>query len=245
MGRLETVEEATRICMLERGFDYQPQLPSLNPSFGVDLAPGFVPSPTSDRGYGLALAHLDIPDQAFRDYGTAQWEASADVRPSSGAEWIAYDEALNGVDGQSGCAERGRKSNAEAIALADEFHTQIWQIRARIAADPRTLDLDEKWAACMASKGFGQYKHVTEPPGVLSHRVDAVINELFKPFDEESMVDRRNRLEAILDEEVQVAKSDLSCRAEPDQADRLNIESEYFRRAGAGLVETFVPDFGT
>jgi hypothetical protein len=141
-----TTEELTAECMRQAGFDYQPRpyqgAPPAGPLFDLNL--------TLDQarsgGFGIVDGLINATAPA------PQVTPSAESDPQAQDAWQA---AMFGSGATQGC-----RASAEAEArgrLGDDVasvETQLVSIGQRIEADPRTTQLWQRWAQCMAGQGI-------------------------------------------------------------------------------------------
>jgi len=194
------VQESIALCMAQEGFEYIPAVrPQDSGFFSFDEE-----EYARERGFGITTWFGE--EELFAS-GDEDWvDPNAEIVSSlSESEREAYHEVLYGVDpfGESGSGEAelgvdlwGSGCNGKAYqeifgamtAIFTELGPQLDELEQRVEADPRFREAEEKWAACMADRGFpydsqeAMYAQVGEE---FSKRLEEIVgmdNAAFDPF---------------------------------------------------------------
>lgn len=180
------VQELVRACMVDQGFEYIPAVPPQG-SFAVmsDSEEEFV----REQGFGITTWYgredLNQPTEGTEWVDPNQ----AVVEAMSDSEREAYYEALYGPPDQgepqvdeetgetiymmegfgAGCMGQAQEEAfGNQNALWEEMQPELDEMWQRITADPRMVEANETWSACMADRGFdyptpeGMYETVYE-----------------------------------------------------------------------------------
>jgi hypothetical protein len=180
------IQESIRQCMAEAGFEYQPVLPPEG-SFMVGeewdeeeyvRTQGF----GITTWYGNEELNEPVPEEEYIDpnqemlegmsesestawyealYGTPEQQEEASktvVDPETGEEYMEMTGYGPGCSGEAYEAEYG--SMDDTNALWEELQPEMDAMYQQVQADPRIVELDEEWAACMAERGF-EYESAT------------------------------------------------------------------------------------
>lgn len=219
-------ENLTAACMAELGFEYEPQVPSVDE---IQVSTG--PEPGSREfveawGYGI----WDAPPDGGG--GSMSWTSSADpnwerreAMTEAGRE--AYDTALWGPitdTGEDGSVSRegGCSGIAEGWTVAHDAHLAGVRDEAQtfletLGDDSRFADVDAAWASCMADGGF----RFDRPASAQQAFMDEMLAET-----EDGVLDPHVAAERA-PEEVRVAVADLDCQEATDwRARHREIEIE-------------------
>ena len=195
------VQESIASCMAQEGFEY---IPAQGPqSFG--FAALDQEEFARERGFGITTWYGE--EDPFSS-GAEDWvDPNAEIVASlSESEREAYHEVLYGEDpfgdtGGSGEVEAigdlwGSGCNGKAYedvygamtAVFTELGPQLEELNQRVEADPRFREAEQKWAACMADRGFpydsqeAMFEQVNEE---FSRRLEEIVgmeNAFFDPF---------------------------------------------------------------
>lgn len=175
----ERVQEAVRQCMAEAGFEYLPQVQpegSFAPveedmgeyartqGFGITTWYGNEEQDTSmpgeewvDPNQEMLDAMSESEQQAWFDtlHGTEEEQmedSRTEVDPETGEEIMVSEGWGAGCYGEANEAEYGDQSDSNA--LWEELNPAMETMYEQVQADPRILELDQEWSACMADAGY-------------------------------------------------------------------------------------------
>ncbi len=169
------IEESIRLCMAEQGFEYSPVLPPEG-SFAT-----FDPDDEADRvateGFGIttwygneemnAGVEWDDPNQDRVETMTpaeqdAYWAAlhgdqseldqEVEIDPETGEEM--YVSSGFGGGCQGGAYEEAYGDQEATEELWEQLEPALEALNARMEADPRIVELNAEWAACMTEAGY-------------------------------------------------------------------------------------------
>jgi len=180
----EQIQGLTATCMIEAGWEYIPvQYPGLNVAAAMSsdedeaarasreglgvayylLNDGIVEDDTDwvdpNAAYGASLSEDE--KGAYQDSlaGTAE-EQAATMTTTTTTEYDPYSGTTSESTGShSGCqgeaydavlGDRPAPSSADITAMKSFYQ----EVEARVAADPRTIELQQGWAACMKAQGY-------------------------------------------------------------------------------------------
>lgn len=228
------IQERIVACMAEQGFDYVPVEPAVDPRAGGSLT-----AEEYKERYGWGMM--------------SSWEVSllgepGDVDPNEAlregmdeATLLAWEEALYGpVDARAdperreGCQREAeyRVQAYQQTATWEQLEPLLQELPDRIMSDPRTLEADRDWAACMAEHGY----RVAEQDDVF----DLINDQIFDTWEEQTPppgergVEHRMRLEPwfvetdawqkLIEFELDLAAADTACGQD------LDLVSEYQQR---------------
>lgn len=225
-------ENATAACMAELGFEYTPQVPSLDDMVALE---GPVPGTREfieGWGYGVWSQPPGGSGGGFMFESSGvdpNWELHEQMS-EAGRE--AYDTALwgpatsTGPDGsvtrEGGCSEASYAPTGEEAAylagVLDEANTFL----ATIADDSRFAEVDAEWASCMADAGLG----FANPDAAQQRFWDELTEETADGVLDPQVAARR------APEEVRVATADYGCRLETGWTERhreveVQLQQEY------------------
>lgn len=244
-------EELMATCMQEQGFEYQPvdQSGFISMGSGTEWLP-------DDRewvaqwGYGAVEwpgqdeqpAPEDIPEDPNADY----------VASLSESEQMAFYEALYGPspteeelseDGSyeynwetAGCSgwaqhEIGGEDPFQSDEFADVIE-QLNSIYADIPSLPGMAELEAEWAACMDGAGYPGFEAQFDAQNSIYDKQNGLWGEDGMSEPDEAAMD------ALHEEEIELALADLDCREETD------YRAEYNRITWAA-EEQFIADHET
>jgi hypothetical protein len=177
------VQESIRSCMAAVGFEYQPQNPPEG-SFGFVDEEWDEEKWVREQGFGITTWYgnedaftettvvgeewvdpnqemLDAMSDTERDawyaalYGTEeeQMEDSyTEVDPETGEEYTVSGGFGAGCQGEAYEAEYGEQT--ENQDLWEELSPAMEAMYEQVQADPRIVELDQEWSACMAAAGY-------------------------------------------------------------------------------------------
>ncbi|MFP3913432.1 MAG: hypothetical protein ACLFWM_01030 [Actinomycetota bacterium] len=171
------VQEAIRQCMAEQGFEYQPVMP---PEEAFSVSEVDEEERVRTQGFGITTYFGNEEEmgmgQEFEDPNQDMLEEMSD------SERQAWQEALYGTQeeqeelmeteideetGETMMTSTGFGAGCQGEAYEAEFGDQeqtqdLWrelepqmeEMRQRVEADPRIVELNEEWSACMAEAGY-------------------------------------------------------------------------------------------
>jgi hypothetical protein len=180
-AREAKVQEAVRTCMKAEGFDYIPVDPSQS---GMRVRMG---GPGGDvsakdrktKGYGITTGMMakrssagpgdSDPNGAIRDalseadrraYEVAlHGPAAAQAMDESGGGGIRVRRQVGGSKeaggGDGGCFE---KAQAKVPGGPGAVKSDLGEMEQRVDADPRLIQANKDWAACMADAGYTDFE---------------------------------------------------------------------------------------
>jgi hypothetical protein len=184
------VQELIRSCMAAAGFEYQP-MNQPEGSFGFVDEEWDEEKWVREQGFGITTWYgnegeftettvvgeewvdpnqemLDAMSDAEREawyaalHGTEeeQMEGSyTEVDPETGEEYTVMEGHGAGCQGEAYAAEYGEQSGNED--LWEELSPAMDAMYQQVQADPRIVELDQEWSACMASAGY-EYESMTK-----------------------------------------------------------------------------------
>jgi hypothetical protein len=171
-------QELIRACMAEEGFDYTPvQQPE--GSFQV-WGPEDEEEMARTQGFGITTWYgneeqfeedfewqdpnqemVDAMSESEREaYYAALWGteeeqmegATTEIDPETGEEMTFYEGFGAGCEGKASEEIWGDQSQTQDLWA--ELEPEMEAMWERVQADPRIVDLDEDWSACMADAGY-------------------------------------------------------------------------------------------
>lgn len=159
-------EEKIRICMTEKGFEYEPQLNSNGP--GVIGGDPSDPEYRAQYGYGITTTFEETFLAFEGPFGGD--DPTADMSPEEAA---AFQEALWGppiefdegeesggliFDGDEfepqGCAGVAYDEAFNAFNVFDKFSDELEEMERRFEADPRIVEIYGDWRECLSAAGY-------------------------------------------------------------------------------------------
>jgi hypothetical protein len=175
------IQEAIRTCMAGVGFEYQPMIPPegsfgfydetdeeervRTQGFGITTWYGNEESTVTtmvgeewvDPNQEMLDAMSDTEREAWYAalYGTEeeQMEGSyTEVDPETGEEYTVSDGYGAGCQGEAYEAEYGDQDQSQD--LWEELSPAMEAMYEQVQADPRIIELDQEWSACMAAAGY-------------------------------------------------------------------------------------------
>ncbi len=246
--RNDEIQNAIAACMAAQGFSYVPQSLVSNSgsaSTSFDLSLRYLPVPylPDDRatvvreGYGV----MPTAEEQLEARGVMVEDPNAAYTSTlSPAEFKAYQLALfgdyNDPAGTSGSACSG-KSMAQfpEVPIPDrqqDFSAEFGSLAAvasiDVESDPRAIQLDAEWGACMKGKGFVVDDGIdtdhgpslamflaerTHPDGTVGPVHFGEVSSADVPVEEKSLLGT--------EPEREVAVADFDCRVEADYLARL------------------------
>ncbi len=169
------LQEAVRLCMAEEGFDYIPVEPpaddyvfddstqeefAAEQGFGITTWVGnedeFVESDSEwvDPNQEIVEAMSDSEREAYYEalYGSEEEQqegTTVEVDPETGEE-VYFQEGFGaGCYGEAAEAEYGGQDD-----LWEELGPEVEAMYERMQADPRIVEANQEWSACMADEGY-------------------------------------------------------------------------------------------
>jgi hypothetical protein len=256
-AREAKVQEAVRTCMKAEGFDYIPLDPSQS---NMQVRFGGPSSDVKDRktkGYGIttglmtkarpASGQNDDPNRAIRE-------------ALSEADRLAYDIALVGPDaakareagsggmriqrrvgssaeaggsGPQGCMD---KAQSEVPGGPEQLGGDLKEMQTRAEADPRVIEVNRNWAACMADTGYTDFEKPDDAQQYVEGKMDALMGATPEgdgvtkfaiggdDIDQAKLADLRQ-------EEITIAVADGKCQDKTGYAKvEKEIRAEYEQR---------------
>ncbi|MEI4272952.1 hypothetical protein TEK04_14585 [Klenkia sp. LSe6-5] len=255
------IEEMVADCMVEQGFEYIP-----NTSNGTVVSSGDdVVWEPDDRewvqqwGYGAVNSPWnDQPVDDSQEYVDPNEDYVASLSES---EQTAFYEALNGPspteeemaameDGEyeydwttAGCYgaaqhevyETQDPTQSEEFAPLMDAMDELWETTQR---DPRTAELDAAWSACMDAAGHGGFATQADAQNSVYEKQNELYDAAAPAEGEEYVGPDQAAMDALGEEEVELALADLDCREETDY--RQTAQDIQFE-----LEEQFIADHKT
>lgn len=261
-------QEAIAVCMAEQGFEYIPFVPS------QDMG-GFVGPENQEEfvelyGFGIATMILEEQqmDEAAMEEEMAKDPNNAIVEVMSEDEQQEYYAALHGVEPDidyesmteeeinefyedwipEGCYNDAYEElwGGEAdMAFYEQFGPLMEEIFVGVESDPRIVDLEATWSACMADQGYDFTEHFDVEVYLLQRLEDVgAIRDL--DIDPEGMgygygsteepiepgSPMAVAVQEIADEELLIAKADLVCSADQEE-----VWQEVYQEAEQRFIE--------
>jgi hypothetical protein len=255
--RQSRVEGEIRDCMKAQGFDYIPVDPLVQEraltgkamteeefikQFGDGVSTLF------DRGFGQAEA--DPNDRIRRNLSTAD-RAAYDRALGGDNPAVTFAEAVDSGDFSElgGCAKQASEAEFGGSAVVTALIGKLDELDEAIVQDQRMVRAAEKWAACLAKKGF-QYADPDDIEEDLTERFQAIVGSDVPPGATTAPADAgydRAALAALQEEEVRLGAVDLECEnRELDPVERV-VRPEYeaiFRKSNRRLIARVRPPQG-
>lgn len=172
------IQEAIRVCMAEQGFEYQPMVPPddafqvwdetdeeervRTQGFGVTTWYGNEEEfgggeEWVDPNQDMLDAMSESERQAWHDalYGSMEDQEAAmttEVDPETGEAIYTSAGFGFGCQGEAYESEYGEQGDTQA--LWEDLQPTMDAMYQRVEADPRIVDSNEEWAACMETAGY-------------------------------------------------------------------------------------------
>lgn len=172
------IQELIRVCMAEEGFEYLPVVPPddayvisgpedeeervRTEGFGITTWYGneeqFDPGvewhdPNQEIIEAMTDSEIDAYYAALHGTEEEQMEdATVEIDPETGEEMVMYEGFGAGCYGEA--SEEVYGSQNASNALWEELSPELEAMYERVQADPRIVELDTQWVACMAEAGF-------------------------------------------------------------------------------------------
>lgn len=166
------IQELVRVCMIGQGFDYIPVVQPA-PDFDVAFDEGDF---AKEQGFGITTWYgnedvffgpdenwvdpnqeiIDAMSDSERDayfealYG-AQDEGIPEIDEETGETYYTYEGYGGGCWGEAAEQVYGQEAGQ---GLWEEFQPELEAMYESIQSDPRIIEADAEWSACMADKGY-------------------------------------------------------------------------------------------
>ena len=232
-------EEIVADCMQEQGFEYRPATYPGGSSYGDGSE--WQPDDrewVGQYGYGAVRSPFTeespVPEEEYVD-------VNADyVSSLSESEQQAYQEALYGppvpedqMDGEgsyeydwtaSGCTGLAQHEVAEEDpSQSEEFRPlfdAINELYEGASSWPGMAELDGEWSACMDAAGHGGFTAQADAQNTVYEDMNAFYETTGDGSEPMPAEPDQAALDALAEEEVELALADLGCREETDYRDR-------------------------
>jgi len=201
-------------CMLEQGFTYIPMRGGriIWPNPGA--VPAGTRQWAELWGFGISTRAPETQPSGFiPELASGQLTNRELLAEMSDAEWEAWHQALYGIglisvdrpnvsrwmpmggfeewadvpEQDLGCETRWQMHSREATTPTQfaALQTEMSHVAAAVQTDPRTLDLNARWASCMIDAGEGGWSNPQHPAEVLgsAYWEDAVPAEVLVTWD--------------------------------------------------------------
>lgn len=175
------IQESIRQCMAEQGFEYQPMLPP-DDAFRVSTTEESHEEWVAEHGFGITTWYGK--EEEFRDNAAFDWVDPNQemVDAMSESERQAWYEALYGTEeeqmegteveiddetGETIYVQTGYGAGCQGKAYEEVYGDpaqteELWEqlspafdeMYQRVEADPRIVEANQKWAACMQEAGY-------------------------------------------------------------------------------------------
>lgn len=264
------IQEAIRACMAEAGFEYQPMLPPEG-SFMVGEE-WDEEEYVRTQGFGITTwygnedttvttmmeeewvdPNQEMLEAMSESEQTAWWEAlhgtqeendalmETEVDPATGEEYQTMTGYGPGCYGEAAEAEYGdMEANNE---LWEELGPAMDAMYQQVQADPRIVELEEAWSACMSERGY-DYESTTAMQEVIwtdfQERFDAIVGPdggYADPFAGWTQAE----IDAFFEEKTQEEIDAFF--AEAEQASRANVDNEALAALQQEEIDLAVADF--
>jgi len=245
-------------CMQEHGFEYQPfsiQADTWSPlgDHAVDLPPNEY---KTRYGYGLAtgLETALLADDGDSPMSPGPPDPNLEYYESlTEAGQQAYLQALEGEAGNGGCFEEATRLADRTAIFVDRFGDELASMYQQAEADTRVIEADERWRQCMADAGYNfehendAFDYVLEKLAPVNSAIvgeDVPVGVVTMREDAELTPELRDKLRAVVEEELVVARTDLECdtSAEKSLTRRLvqiELEEDFVKANRQTLDELF------
>ena len=230
-------QESIADCMARAGFEYLPV--SVPGDEGLSGSAGIPTREEVERtGYGFAASvEREFDNQA------PLVDPNEEIRAGlSGAEGLAYDAAMTGLDAdevtwspngqpldpatglgmsgeafelasQDGCLYQAYSSGLNPDAAALLGSDAYFELQQRLASDPRMVALVNAWSECMSAEGYS-YRAPEQAPADIAGQAETLLSDI----ESQSPPPTDNELDRLVDDlrsrEVQVALADWDCSAD-------------------------------
>lgn len=226
-------DQAVVQCMKDAGFYY-----AVRPAEELFRSGAFIGDGTrqwtEQNGLGItsSFSNALAVDAAAPDATDAATSNLDYVSSLTDEQALDYDRALVGEAGATagtetyepgGCFAEAFTDILRLLAMVDEFQPGLAALNSRLANDPRVLQFQSRWAACMASAG---YEYANE---------NAMVDDVYARLLEIELVDQGGvtrvvsveALDALVAYERDVAVAAFDCRLDfVDELARLRYDYE-------------------
>jgi len=265
------IQESIRQCMAEAGFEYQPMLPPEG-SFMVTGEEWDEEEYVRTQGFGITtwygneeVTDTTIAEEEWVDpnqemlegmsesestawyealYGTPEEQEEASetiVDPETGEEYMEMTGYGPGCSGEAYEAEYGSMDQSED--LWSEVQPAMDAMYQQIEADPRIVELNEEWAACMAERGF-EYESMTAMQESVYTDFQARFDEIVGPnggFADPFAGMTQEEIDAFFEEKTQ-EEIDAFFAAAQEESEQ-NVDMEALAALQQEEIDMAVADF--
>ena len=240
-------EDLVAQCMSEEGFEYTPNVQDV--SFSMGSVDDYKPDSrewVAQYGYGM----INYPGREEQSTEATEYvDLNADyVASLSESEQTAFYEALNGpmpdeadmpAEGEvvewdwttAGCYGWSENEISGEDPSSSEEHQPLIEAINTLYEDmgtsPDLAGADAEWSACMAEAGHPGFSVQNDARNSISDKMNTL-------YDDSGSVDKA-AMDAVEEEEIELALVDLDCREETDYQD--TMESVQFK-----LEQQFIDD---
>jgi hypothetical protein len=265
------IQESIRLCMAEAGFEYQPMLPPEG-SFGFADEEFDEGEWVRTQGFGITTwygnedavmeperaeewvdpnqemleAMSESESQAWYEalYGTEEEQTEdmvTEVDPETGEEYqVSYGYGA-GCQGEAYEAEYGEQQATDD--LWTELNPEMEAMYERVQADPRIVELDEEWSACMAEAGY-EYESMSRMQETIYQDFQTRFDEIVGPnggFADPFEGWSQEEIDAFFEEKAQEEIDAFF--AEAEQASQENVDMEALAALQQEEIDLAVADF--
>jgi len=264
------IQESIRQCMAGAGFEYQPVLPPegsygfvdeefdegewvRTQGFGITTWYGNEEALTPERteewvdpNQEMLEAMSESESQAWYEalYGTEEEQAEdmvTEVDPETGEEYqVSYGFGA-GCSGEAYEAEYGEQQATEDLWM--ELNPEMEAMYERVQADPRIVELDAEWSACMAEAGY-EYESMSQMQETIYQdfqtRFDAIVGPnggYPDPFEGWA----QEEIDAFFEEKTQEEIDAFF--AEAEETSRADVDMEALAALQQEEIDMAVADF--
>jgi hypothetical protein len=177
-------------------------------------------------------------------YGTEEEQAEdmvTEVDPETGEEYQVSSGYGAGCQGEAYEAEYGEQQATDDLWM--ELNPEMEAMYERVQADPRIVELDEEWSACMAQAGY-EYESMTQMQEAVYQdfqaRFEAIVGPnggYADPFEGWS----QDEIDAFFEEKTQEEIDAFF--AEAEDASRENVDMEALAALQQEEIDLAVADF--
>ena len=266
------IQEAIRACMAKAGFEYQPMVPPEDSfmvgedwdeeewvrtqGFGISTWYGNEEDTTSDvpeRAEEWVDPNQEMLDAMSESEQTAWYEAlygteeenmegaTTEIDPETGEEYTMTTGYGAGCNGEAYEAEYGE--TAATDELWQEINPAMEAMYQQVQADPRIVELDQEWSACMADAGY-EYESMSAMQEAVYTDFQARFDEIVGPnggFADPFADWTQAEIDAFFEEKSQEEIDAFF--AEAEQASRENVDMEALAALQQEEIDLAVADF--
>lgn len=222
--RQTRVEGLIRDCMRAQGFEHTPVDPQARRQALTGKASLTDEEFLKQFGYGITTlfgrrSKQSDPNDAYRNSLPAADRAAYDRALGGDNPGVTFAEALDTGDFSElgGCTKEASDAVFGGAAVLNAVVGKLDELDQRIVEDQRMVKATEKWAECMAGKGF-RYDESDAIDEDLLERFQAIAGSTVRPgatappaagtrYDRAALADLQRQ-------EVQIATADLACENE-------------------------------